>query len=1515
MARHPCRPFREGKIIKNLRKIAFRGGIAVAVLSVILLLIVFSGATQNAILQQWRPRLSALLGSDVTYGHIRVARHGRVLIDDLCVRDYRNDTLLYVRHAVVRPRLAGLRQKQLVIQKILLQEADVQFRLDSVLNLTPLVRRFSRTDDDPDRERTKLKFNDIEFIDSQFSYQAVSRQPDGEPGLDFSDIRLKNLQLHVIDLTPGDTGGVSFHIDRLTASDHSGFGINQLQADMSVSGQHMALSNWRLDLGTSRLRGDTVSFAFGSYHDFTDGRFRDHVLMRVGLHPGSTVLLHELGYFVSYFLPESSTVQVSGTVSGMLEDLDVRALQLQKNDDTQIQADLRLLGLPEWRTTRIKGDFKTLSVGMNDLKQIRTNSETGTVVLPESMDAFTRIAYSGTFDGEARDFEARGLFTSNLGDMQTDVRISLPENRGNNRDTSFLFRGEVDVMKLDLGALVLQPSLGTVSLKGKADGHVSPKGDLFSTIEGNVSELYWKQYPYRDLAVNGHINNKVYDGFLKVDEPHIGLEFSGMVDLTRRTPHLALDAKVSRADLYALHLTESDTSAFASFKATCDVTGNNIDDVEGEFNVSDLTYTHCSRQVHMDDLLLFTKTISDTKRFILRSDILNAELWGQYQFMALPDAFMMIVQELMPSLVKRKIRGNKLSTNNFEYEIELKDSDRVTALYADDFHISRATTLKGVFNPQAHDIAVICDLPAARFNGRSLRNFMLTCRTDSARMYADADCDELFLSQKLRFDHLSLRTEWCNDSIAASAVWDDGVETGGNRGVVHGQAVAAMQPSGIRRWTFSLPEALEQQFTYNGETFRLACDEAVLDGRKWDISRLIVGNETQRISADGVISESENDVLMLQASGMDLSFFSQIAAVNRLDFAGILDGTLSLASLQSLPQVVSDFTVKDFAINDQYIGDLDATSEWQRDTRLLQTEVSASRDSLRVISARGTFQPDDRLLDFNVLLTDIPLKSFHPYLQAVFSEVTGTVGGRMHVGGTLSVPVLDGMLDLSQAGCTVDFTRTSYNFKNSVPVENNTMIFRNTGITDVYSHTATINGTLSFTTWTDILFDLGLETRNLEVLNTTINDNSVFYGHACAAGRLDVKGSLRGIAMNINMTNTDNTSVILPLELGNDVSRSNFISFVNPAAVNTDRRTTRRRRQTTDADAAGEQSSPSTFELDMTLNVTPQAEIQMVFDSTIGDILRGNGSGTLRMNLDKESNFTMFGTYTIEKGDYLFTLQNVINKKFTIEEGGTVSFSGDPVNAFMNVRALYKARPSLYDLTGDESLRRRADVNCIIKISNTLLSPNIAFEIDIPNADQEIKSYLSSATALEDDMTRQFLSLLVMNSFYTDQGNLAGNQSSTTNGLESMGLTTATEFLSSQLSRMISGLSKNVDFGVSYRPSVETGSQDVAFNVSTDVISLSGNVDVGNNKTDGTANDNILNDFSMEVRLNRRGTLLFKAFNRANSSYLFEQADYTQGIGLLYREDFNSFDNLSLFRKKYISPLAAIDFINPTNHE
>jgi len=291
-------------------------------------------------------------------------------------------------------------------------------------------------------------------------------------------------------------------------------------------------------------------------------------------------------------------------------------------------------------------------------------------------------------------------------------------------------------------------------------------------------------------------------------------------------------------------------------------------------------------------------------------------------------------------------------------------------------------------------------------------------------------------------------------------------------------------------------------------------------------------------------------------------------------------------------------------------------------------------------------------------------------------------------------------------------------------------------------------------------------------------------------------------------------------------------------------------------------------------------------------VIRGRGSGNIKINVNTRGLLSIFGDYIIDQGDYLLTMQNMPIKKFAVKPGGGVNLNGDIDNAILNIDAVYNTKASLHDLLVDnaEELSQRIPVECHLMVNGELQSPGLSFSITLPpTSDDVARSQLASLT--EEELNKQIFSLLILNRFSP----LPGLASSSGRNYENAGLATTTEVLSNQLNYWLSQISQSFDIGFNYRPGDELTSDEVEVALSTQLldnrmsINVNGNVDVRSAQADA---NQLVGDVEVEYKINPSGKLRVKAFTRANDHLLYEYAPYTQGVGIFFREEFDQFSDL-----------------------
>jgi hypothetical protein len=509
-----------------------------------------------------------------------------------------------------------------------------------------------------------------------------------------------------------------------------------------------------------------------------------------------------------------------------------------------------------------------------------------------------------------------------------------------------------------------------------------------------------------------------------------------------------------------------------------------------------------------------------------------------------------------------------------------------------------------------------------------------------------------------------------------------------------------------------------------------------------------------------------------------------------------------------------------------------------------------------------------------------------------FNNFHGDASGKVHIHGSPAHIQHDGSLYASNAGLMLSELMVNYNFSDSIKFRGDVMIFPDIKIQDDSGNNGVFSGTIKHQSFSNMIYDLTIRSNRIMAINTTQANNGQFYGKTFGSGLVRITGKGASVQINGAARTEKGTDMNISLEYEEDAPEYDFLSFISHSYQ-------------PKLKMVSEPVSESILNMKFDIDVTPEAKVQLIYNSKIGDVIRSQGAGKLQMEIDNDYNVSLFGEYTVSQGDYLFTLQNVINKKFEIERGGTIEWNGDPYDATLNLNALYRLKASLKKLFGESytstndknDFSQRVPVLCHINLTNSLNNPDINFDIELPTTEDRIRDLVKQYINSEEDRNKQILSLLVLGEFFTPEHlRGTGTYTSTNNSIVGSTATTASELFSNQFSNWLSQISNDFDIGFNYRPGNEITNNEIEFALSTqlfnDRVSINGNI--GNNSAQRTSanSSNLVGDADIKVKLTNNGKLQLKAYNRANNNLAYETSPYTQGVGLSYREDFNNFKEL-----------------------
>jgi hypothetical protein len=520
-------------------------------------------------------------------------------------------------------------------------------------------------------------------------------------------------------------------------------------------------------------------------------------------------------------------------------------------------------------------------------------------------------------------------------------------------------------------------------------------------------------------------------------------------------------------------------------------------------------------------------------------------------------------------------------------------------------------------------------------------------------------------------------------------------------------------------------------------------------------------------------------------------------------------------------------------------------------------------------------------LDFDLNLSQIQLSTFQPYFSEIIDNIQGLADLTLGIKGTLKRPEINGNIFFRESSAKLFSTKCTYLFEDNLQIRGNDIIFNNFKLKDEYGNLLSANGNIFTSDFKNIIVDLNLTSNNFNFLSTTGVDNEQFYGNIFATANADLTGSINDMHIRVNAITERGTNLKLPLYNSSEIQTTDFITFVDHSDANI-------------PIAVKSKVSNNQITLDMDLEITSNTRVLLIFDPRVGDIIEASGAGKLKLEIDDDGDFSMFGDILINDGEYLFTLQNVINKRFKVKPGGTISWNGSPISANISLEAIYETKASTYNLSPNptEEMKNRIPVQCLLYLEGDLANPTIKPSIVLPTAEPETKSLVESSIGTEEELMRQFISLLVINNFISN-ANLGANPIS--GGSSNFAGVTASELLSNQLSNWLSQISNDFDIGVNYRPGDDISSDEVELALSTQILNdriiISGNLDVlGDQVSSPKGPSNIVGDFDLEFKVTEKVSVT--AFNQVNDDRILRPSLYTQGIGLLYRSEFNTLKDI-----------------------
>ncbi len=1432
--------------------------------------------------------LSHELNTEVSIGSFRLNWFLEAVITDIKISDKHNNVLLEAKKIRADVKSIDFQNHNLILNAIALNYADInliQYKTDSSLNLQFIIDYFSSpVVDTTHSEPWVLQIKNLKLIGSHFSLRDERYMKPGR-GIDFSDMDLSKLNLEVKNiLIKGDSLIGDFK--QLTFKEKSGFRLDDFTTNAIVCPRGLIAKNLHITTENSRLNLD-LKFEYNHWDAFN--YFLDSIKITADVKP-SQLDMRDIVSFAPDVYGMAEVFDFSGNIKGTVSSFFAKDFQFAFGKYTSFKGSINMNGLPNIEETFFNLKSNEFYTNVEDIQSFTLPySENGNKIpLPEALLSLGNISINGRFTGFYNDFVSKATFITDVGNVTTDILLT-----NNKKAHTIEYDGQILVESFNAGKVLNIKDVGTVNIFAKIKGQnfSLEKADL--TMKGEITNLQYAGNTFGLINIDGEFKQKRFTGGVYVNDKLLGLNFLGSADFSEKLPAFDFKADLSHANLAKLNLMTSDSVVMLSTSTDLRFQGNTIDNLVGELHFNNTNFIKGSKSLKMENLSLSTIALGNgNKRMQLNSDFVDAVFSGQYTFDDMADYLTMVFTEFLPSLSQEQKLPVRLNRGSFDYTINLHHTDPITDMFLPWLKVNTNTVISGTFDPGLGLVNVNGRSPLILLNGIALHNWTLTGSTADKSLAIDMECSRIDMSEATKADttnkmieQFKLNALASDDSVKFKISWDDIKVTDHNKGDISGAVYFKQNPRlniRIDNAVLMINDTVWKSIPDNLLTF----DSAFIEARN-----LGLANNKHHIIFNGTASADPLSQMVLDIKDFNISYADMLWQQAGIDLDGYVNGKISISDVFSVPRIFADISILKFGFNHESLGDAVIKSNWDNQNKALDIDMKivyvGNAGTYYPLKVIGNIYPDKKHNNFDLKIDvdNLKVKTIEPFLTGIFSRMRGYTSGALTLTGDFSDPVLKGKVNLMRTELLVDYLRTSYSFTGDFNFDKDRMWFKDIELRDSTFGKGVVSGNIYHKAFSDWALDINLKADKLSALNTTYSPGEIYYGRALATGTMTLKGPVDNLVLNADVRSEKGTAVVIPISFSRSISENSFIQY--------------RKHGDEDENKKFIPYEPSVLSLQLGLDVKNNADLSIILPYNMGKI-DVRGDGLINMGVDTRGDYSMYGNYIMDNGNFLFNFENILKKNFQIVKGGSITFNGSPYDANIRLQAIYKVKTSLSGLPelSAEDQSKRVSVNCVISLSNDLYNPDIKFSIALPDVSEELKravfSSIDTTNTLE--MNQQMISLLVLNTF------------SSTTGINNPGASigiSSYEIMSAQLSSLLSKISKDFDIGVNYRPGDQITPQELELALSTQLfdnrVSIDGAVGTNTYNTTSTQKTQVIGDVLVEVKITEDGRFRFKAFNRTNTGtdVLFSTySPYTQGVGIVFRKEFTSLKDLFTRSKK-----------------
>ena len=1427
--------------------------------------------------------------ADLSFDKLSFRPFNKLVIRGVCVRNREPaaecDTLFAADWIVLSFDLKGLMQmrqgKGVHLQKAVVRdglfnlviEGERKSNLQRMFGLSPKEepKRSDKEIFSIDRVELKNMSYGMQNIRPDAIAKREARRGKNDGGIDWNDLLVSEINLKGKELR-FSKGIMSGEVVHLEFREKSGFVCKHLGGSTAVGNGKTEIWDLEIDDGDSELKLPHFTMGYKNSREFK------YFLEKVSLHAeleGTRISSRTLSHFAPVLGKTDIELVLDGELSGPVSDLRFDNLAVATADkSSSLLLDGRIKGLPDIRKSlfdlRIRQCRSSVTGIDRLLSKVDIKKEVGLgKLLPD-----TRASLFGSAKGSLDDMDARFYLESGLGDILAELEITNLLSGNEARS----FEGTVQAEDLDLGAVSGRKFLGNCSLRsGLCASLDKEKGASLRIDSLMVDKLVLNGYEYHNIAAAGTVAEDRFNGRIISRDPAFNFIFQGVFSLAPKTRNSVYQfyANIGHADLHAMNLDKRESST-ASLRVNANFNRTPNGHMLGNINVGDVLLESDGQRYDIGDLSFTSHSLNSRYRINFSSGFAEARYDGTRPVTEFVSALSEhTLRRELPALLKKREEENP--GGSYDISFKFTDPSDISAFFKPGLYIDKNTALSLHLGDDG-----LCEasLKSRRIalKEQYIKEIDFTMDNRNDILSGDLSFKELNAAG-IRLENNNLRL-YANDGMVGVGLSFE------NEGplVTKGELIARGEVTRNAENMLGLDiRLLPSGFYFNSAEWNVMPAGILIDGSNISFDGVELTSGDQDIRINGGIAKDATDTLNIALERFDLGIANPFISKGSLGIEGAVTGEMTVSSSRDGRGITADFLVDSTSLAGTNLGSVFAKSLWNKEFNRFDLSLSNELDSRRSLKLNAGWYPANKRIEAEAELDRQDITWLKSLLKGVFSEIDGSISGKVRAEGTLD------NLELSSYGTRidnsllkVDYTMVPYIADGAFQIDSRGIHFDDIALKDMQKGKGRLTGSVNWDHFKDIGLDIHIDCDNLEAINRPLKDNDGYYGRVFGSGTVDISGPLKDILIGVDMNTGAQSRFYIPLSNTATAGTTDILKFkevVEEVQVDPYEEMLARLR----SKEAGVRKNK--LGVSINAHVNPMVEAFLEINRDNGSVLSGRGRGDISVDFRTGKPISLKGDYTLDEGSFHLNLMNLANRDFTISEGSSVKFNGGVMDTDLDIDAVYTTKTSISSLIGDTtSVNSRRNVNCALKVGGKLREPKVNFAIDIPDLDPSVKARVESALSTEDKVQRQVLALLLTNNFLQDE------QGGINNSASGAIYSNAMNLISNQLNNILTKLGIPLDFGLKYQQN-DKGNDVFDVAVSTQLFNnrvvINGNI--GNRQyKNGNSNSEVAGDIEIEIKLDRSGALRLNLFTHSADQYTnYLDNSQRSGLGLAYQREFN----------------------------